>query len=182
MIDLTSIKNPNGPRLGGTTRLFIIDAGYVESIPAIHPVDKVIYANIEREEGKSFAQFDFAPDSCRLNTPSRGNDGSSYYETVIDVRIPDDDPVKLDQFFRMINGLYIIVLDQASSQVKLCGSLLSPMLCRQVNYESGSQQADFNGTAFQFRSKGTLPTGYMGGIGITDWQVKQSSVFCLTSA
>jgi hypothetical protein len=181
MIDLTTIKNPNGPRSGGTTRLFIIDAANVESIPAVHPVDKVIYDNISRVENKSFVQFDFAPDSCKLSTPSRGNDGNSYFETIIDVRIGDDDPEKLDQFFRMINGLFIIVLDQASSQVKLCGSKLSPLLCRQVNYDAGSQQSDFNGTAFQFRSKGTKPVGYKGGIGITDWKVKQSSVYCLTT-
>jgi len=179
MLDLTHIKQPTGSQPGGTHRLFIIEAVHISSIGALHPVDKVIYENLTIAEDKRFSIFEFSPDTCRLSTPSRGNDGNSYFETLIDVQLSDDDPVKLDQFFKMINGRFIAVLDQASKEVKLCGSRESPLICRQVSYDAGGQLGDKNGTTFQFRSKGTLPVGYKGGIGITKWREKRGTEFCV---
>lgn len=179
MIELATIRQPIGPTPGGSSRLFIIPWQDVDHVP-VAASDGIIYDELVRKAGKNFVQYDFQPGTCKLSTPSRGSGGGAWHETMITLSIAGDDAARLGQFQQMLNGLFLIVLDQASQAIKLCGSEVLPLLCEQVNYDGGSDLGDKNGTRFQFRARGIVPVEYRGGIGITEWRVKRDSVYCLT--
>ena len=178
MIELATIRQPIGPLPGGTARMFIIPWQGVDSVP-VAATDGVIYDDIVRKAGKQFVQYDFNPGTCQLSTPSRGSGGAAWLDTLVDLSIAGDDQPRLGQFQRMLNGLFVIVLDQGSGRVKLCGDDFLPLLCEQASYQGGGNPGDANGTRFQFRGRGVVPKEYRGGIGITEWRVKRDSVYCL---
>lgn len=182
MINLKDIKRKTGPNPGGSVNLYLIPWADVASIPEADPISHKIEGNIICKPGKRFFKYEFAPGKCKLNVNTSGSDGSSYFQTAIDVSIPGDDAELLAIFSAMINGHFIAILDQASEAVKLAGSLAIPLLCSQVDYNAGADQGEFNGTGFKFKNRGFMVEEYAGVIpyGQTAWRPKEDSFYCIT--
>jgi len=182
-MNLKDIEFKTGPNPGGVVRLWLIPWQDVLSVPDPDPATGIISANISLKEGKRFYKFSFSPSRCKLSNPSAGQDGSAWYETVLDVGIPGNDQGNLVIFERMINGLFLALLDHADGSIKMAGSISSPLLCRQVSHEGGAENQDFLGTTFQFRSRGFLSRQYKGLIKdvLLVWRVLSSSAYCITS-
>lgn len=184
MINLTSLKRKSGPNPGGSINLYLCSADNINFIPEPDPVSKIITSNIILKPGTVFSKFEFNPGKCKLSNPSVGQDGSGYFETLVDLTISGDDAARLSLFGEMINGQFIAVIENASRAVKLAGSMEAPLLCRQVNYDAGGDIQEPNGTIFQFKSRGFMVKEYAGLIPLvisTAWRPKQSSVYCIKS-
>lgn len=182
-MNLKDIAVKTGPNPGGVVRLWLIPWQDVLAVPNPDPATGIISANISLKEDKRWYKFSFSPSRCKLSNPSAGQDGSAWYDTVLDVGIPGSDQANLAVFEQMINGLFLALLDHANGAIKMAGSISAPLLCRQVSHEGGAENQDFAGTTFQFRSRGFMSRQYTGLIKdvLTAWRVLASSVYCITS-
>lgn len=165
MIVLKNIKRKSGPNPGGATNLYLALAADVASIPAPDATTKSIDTDIVLKDAKKWAKFEFNPGKCKLSNPTVGEDGSKSFETLIDVTIAGDDAERLALFEEMINGQFIAIVDDASKNVKVAGTLRAPLELIQANYDGGSDQPEGRGTIFQFKSRdGYLSKVYTGAI------------------
>ncbi|NJO90767.1 MAG: hypothetical protein HC831_18735 [Chloroflexia bacterium] len=180
-MNLTDIKIKTGPNPGGTVRLWLVPWQDVLLIPNPDPATGIITESIYLKENKRWYKFQFAPNRCKLSNPSAGQEGSSYYNTLLEVSVPGSDQVQLMIFESMINGLFLALVDQADGVIKLAGTVQAPLLCSQVGYDAGGDNQDFHGTSFQFRSRGFMSRQYTGFIQdvATAWRVKESSAYCI---
>jgi hypothetical protein len=162
-IPLTDIKGQTGPIPGGNVNLYLAEADEVATIP--DDTDGVISTDITLEAAATigFKKFEFAPGTCRLSHPSVGEDGAGSFDTLIDVIIDGDDGARLNLFEKMINGRFIAIVDAASNNIKVAGTKRAPLICRQINYDSGADNPDRNAFTFQFKSRqGHLSKQYTG--------------------
>jgi hypothetical protein len=164
MINLTDIKNKAGASPGGTVNLYLVPWLHVASIPE-QDENGIITGNMVCRVGYKVSQFEFLPENCELENPSSGDSGSAYLKTQISVTIPKDDQVRLSLFSKMLNGLFIAILDQKSKAVKLAGSMDVPLLLESMSGKYGGQSSDIVGTTFKFVAKvfvaeyqGVIPT------------------------
>jgi hypothetical protein len=185
MIQLTDIKNKAGSSPGGTVNFYIIPWQQVASIPDPDANGK-ISTNIICKTGYNFNQFEFLPENCELQNPSSGDSGAAFLRTQIDVTIAKDDQTNLTLFSKMLNGLFIVLLDQKSKSVKLAGTLEIPMLLESMSVKYGAQSSDIVGTTFKFIGK-VFVSEYNGTIPLTPavretaWRAKASTVYCVQS-
>lgn len=168
-ITLKDIKRKTGPNPGGAVNLYICVADEVLAIPAA--VAGVISTDITLQDpvtNVGFKKFEFAPGKCKLSHPTVGEDGSKSFETLLDVSIEGDDAERLSIFESMINGRFIAIVDDASKNVKVAGTLRAPLELIQANYDGGDDQPGMRGTVFQFKSRdgffskiytGVIPVG-----------------------
>jgi hypothetical protein len=160
---LFDIKNKTGPNPGGGLNLYIAPAEDVQTIPAPDAVTKSIDTDIVPKAGKVFNKFDIAPGTLKISNPSVGENGSGSFETLVDCIISGDDAKNLDLFNSMINGLFILLIDQASKNVKVGGTLRSPMMLISATFDGGADQPDRNGVTLQFKSRdGNMVSNYTG--------------------
>lgn len=168
MIQLQDIKRKTGPLPGGSVNLYLIPWKDVHSIPAVDANTRRIEGNIVCKAGKRFHKYEFAPGKCKLTCNTSGSDGSSYFQTTIEVSIAGDDAEMLSIFSKMLNGHFIALVDQASEAVKLAGSVDIPLICHQVDFNAGGDQGEFNGTVFRFKNRGYMVEDYAGEIPLED--------------
>lgn len=162
---LFDIKNKTGPNPGGGLNLFITPAADVQLIPAADPVSKSVSTDITLKATKVWNKFDIAPGTLKISNPTVGEDGSKSFETLVDVVVTSDDPKNLDLFNTMINGLFILLIDQASKNVKIGGTLRSPMMLISATFDGGADQPDRNGVTLQFKSRdGNMVQNYTGAL------------------
>lgn len=153
-IVLKDIKRKTGPNPGGAVNLYVCLADEIESIPAA--TAGVISDDIVLKDpltAVGFVKFEFAPGKCKLSHPTVGEDGAKSFETLIDVTIEGDDAERMALFESMLNGRFIAIVDDASKNMKVAGTLRAPLELIQANYDGGDDQPGMRGTIFQFKSR-----------------------------
>jgi hypothetical protein len=160
-IPLIDLKGKTGPNPGG-----IVDAYIVESSEVVSMADAAgIVAAIVLKEGSSWKKIEFAPGTCKLSQPAVGEDGSGSFDTLVDMVVDGDDDPRFHILNQMINGRYILVLDPASKNKKVVGTLRAPLLLRALGYDGGADNPERNGFTFQFKGRqGHLVYGFTGEI------------------
>ena len=165
-IVLKDIKRKTGPNPGGAVNLYICLADEIETIPAA--VDGVISDDIVLATTPApvgFVKFEFAPGKCKLSHPTVGEDGAKSLETLLDVTVEGDDGERLALFESMLNGRFVAIVDDASKNMKVAGTLRAPLELIQANYDGGDDQPGMRGTVFQFKSRdGFMSKVYTGAI------------------
>lgn len=171
MIILSDIKNKRGSNPGGSVKVSLIAWQDVKSIPQPSAAG-VITGTIEPKAGKRFAEWEFLPGKCKIGSKSSGD----YFGQALDLSVSGDEPEKLKEFEQMIGGLFIAVVELASGRGKVLGNMLCPLKCNEIEWESGGDTGDLNGTGFRFASRGGMPPDYRQ----TAWRAKESSAYCVT--
>lgn len=169
MITLTDVKRKTGPNPGGAINLYICLADEVATIPeAANGVISTDITLVDPVTNVGFKKIEFAPGKCKLSHPTVGEDGSKSVETLLDVTVEGDDGERLALFESMLNGRFIAIVDDASKNMKVAGTLRAPLELIQANYDGGEDQAGMRGTIFQFKSRdgffskiytGVIPVG-----------------------
>jgi hypothetical protein len=183
---LKDIKNSTGPIVAGTVNFYIIPHRQVQSIPAPDD-DGIILSNIICKEGYKFNQWEFPEGNCELENLSSGDDASAYLTTKIELLILKDDQANITLFSKMLNGLFIVLLDQRSKAVKLAGTLEVPLLLKSIRVKYGKDGGDVLGTAFTFEARTGPSYEYRGTIPLTPavrekaWRAKADTVYCVQS-
>lgn len=164
MITLKDVKRKTGPNPGGAVNLYLCVADEVATIPAaVAGVVSTDITLVDPLTNVGFKKFEFAPGKCKLSNPTVGEDGSKSVETLLDVTVEGDDGERLALFESMLNGRFIAIIDDASKNVKIGGTLRAPLELIQTNYDGGDDQPGMRGTIFQFKSRdGFFPKVYTG--------------------
>lgn len=187
-MNLKDIKAKAGPNPGGAVKVYILPFIHLLSWPA-SDADGVIRQSIQLKEGARWFVYEFDPGKARLRSPSAGSEGGKYYTPGVELSFAGDDPERLQLFGWMINGLFIVAVEQPSGRRKLVGSSLCPALCSQADYDAGGDTDNYNGTSIRFDARGSMVQDYEGDLPLvpaapppaptTAWRVKESTVYCL---
>lgn len=159
-MNLIDIRAKRGPNPGGLVNVYIIPFNHL--IGFLVDPDGVIRQDIQLKEGTRFFVYEFDPGKARVRSASSGTEGGKFFQPGVELSIAGDEGEKLQMFGKMINGLFIVIVEQPSGRRKLAGSSLCPALCTQADYDGGGDTDNFNGTIFQFQTRGEMIRDYEG--------------------